>query len=342
MNTVSVAWDSTALPLDDAEYQRAAHAAGYAVLREKDGQQQRQMIVAHLLQLLDASVVRAYDLGLDDGTAGSTGESGADLPAAALEMERELHWRAMEREDSLISNHPRLAFELSPLARRCRDEQIVTHVMLARAYGSTQGVFAVHWIRRGRPPYVRRAGFYNYWSSAGLALALTREQARVAGELDDLRDRLLTDPLTRLPNGTALDRRLRDHAPLSVLALDFDGMREANNVFGYELGGDVLIRAVGEALAEITTVQEFTARLHTAGDEFAVVLPHADEALATRRAREIEAALDALDVPASHRSVYRGASVGAATRRSGETAGQVKDRATVVMKLRKEQRRAAR
>jgi diguanylate cyclase (GGDEF)-like protein len=346
VDTVSVAWDRDSLASDDAEYQRAASIASYAVVRENDGDLQRRLIVSHLQQLLDASAVRAYELGLDDGAPVGPGESEVGLPAAAVEMEHELLWRALERGDSLISNHPRLAPELSRLAQRCADQQIVTHVMLARAHGQSHGAFAVHWIGRGLPPYARRAGFYSYWSSVGLALAATRERARVKRELDQLRARLLTDPLTGLPNGTALDQHLREHAdttPLSVLALDFDGMREANNIFkSYELGGDVLIRAVGQALPTITSGQEFAARLHRGGDEFCVVLPHADEPLASRRAGEVEAALDALDVPASHRSVYRGASVGVATRLSDETPGQVLGRAIDAMHLRKQQRRAAR
>jgi diguanylate cyclase (GGDEF)-like protein len=344
--SVNVAWAPGSLPLGEAEWLRAASVASYAVFRETDGRRQRQVIVGDVREFLDASVVRAYDLSLDDATPVEAGGSGAELPAVALEMERELRRRALESEQSLISNHPLLAPELAQLAQRCRNEQIVTHVMLARAHGRTHGVFAVHWIDCGLPPYERRAGFYSYWSSAGVALATTRERARVEGERDALRARLLIDPLTGLPNGTALDQRLREHihtTPLSVVALDFDGMRDANNVFkSYELGGDVLIRAVGAALPAITSGQEFAARLHRGGDEFGVVLPYADETIATRRAREIEAALDALDVPASHRSVYRGASVGAATRSGEETPGQVLGRAIAAMHRRKAQRRTAR
>jgi diguanylate cyclase (GGDEF)-like protein len=346
VDTISVAWAPASPSLDDAEYLRTTSIAAYTVLRETDPQRQRQIIVTDLMRFLDASVVRAYDLSLDDDSPLSTGASCTDLPVVASAMEQELIWRALEYGDSLISNHPRLAPELSALALRCRDEQVVTHVLLARAHGRTQGVFAVHWIGRGLPSYVRREGFYNYWSSAGLALAATRERARVEREIGDLRARLLTDALTGLPNGVALDERLREYAdmtPLSIVAVDFDGMREANNVFKtYALGGDVLIRVIGQALPALIGGEEFAARLHGAGDEFAIVLPHADEPLAMRRAQEIEAALDALDVPASHRPVYRGASVAAATRRSDETPSEVRDRAVAAMHDRKALRRQAR
>src|SRR5262249_1018388 len=139
-----------------------------------------------------------------------------------------------------------------------------------------------------------------------------------------------------------LDKELDRHEPtmqLSVLAMDFDGMREANSAFAsYELGGDVLIRAVGEALRKVTRDGEFPARLYTAGDEFALLLPRYDEPAAGARATEIEAHLDALAVPETHRDVYRGASVGYATRQAGETPGQVLGRAVKAMRDRKLQR----
>jgi diguanylate cyclase (GGDEF)-like protein len=344
--TVNVAWTLGTAPVSEAGFLLTASNAAYGVLHETDGQRQRSMIVEHIRDFLDASVVRGYDLGPDDGAVEARGAGGAEPPALALEMERELLRRALAREQSLISNHPRLDPELSQLAQRCRAEQIVTHVVLARAHGRTQGVFAIHWIGCGLPPYERRAGFYSYLSSVALAIAATRERASAERELAALNARLLLDPLTDLPNGTALEQRLHEHAdttPMSVVAVDFDGMRDANNTFNsYELGGDVLIRAIGAALPAITSGAEFVARLHRAGDEFGVLLPHADEAAAIRRAREIEAALDALEVPASHRSVYHGASAAAATRRDGETLDEVLARAIAAMHRRKAERRVAR
>ena len=54
-------------------------------------------------------------------------------------------------------------------------------------------------------------------------------------------------------------------------------MHEANNSLGYEAGGDVLIRTVGQAIPRLLTDHERTARLHRAGDEFACLLqPEAD------------------------------------------------------------------
>jgi GGDEF domain-containing protein len=127
------------------------------------------------------------------------------------------------------------------------------------------------------------------------------------------------------------------------MALDFDGMREANAAFSsYEAGGDVLIHAVGQALPRLVGASGFAARLHTAGDEFAVLLPGADADTAGRLATALEASLDALEVPPTHRSVYHGASVGWATRSDGESPGQALGRAIAAMQERKAERRAER
>jgi diguanylate cyclase (GGDEF)-like protein len=117
-------------------------------------------------------------------------------------------------------------------------------------------------------------------------------------------------------------------------------MRKANTALGHTAGGDVLIRLVGEALAQLTHNDEFAARLYTAGDEFTVLLPGVDTETARARADEIEAALDALAVPETHRSLYHGASVGYAARQSDETPGQTLGLAIEAMRKRKLARRS--
>jgi diguanylate cyclase (GGDEF)-like protein len=153
-----------------------------------------------------------------------------------------------------------------------------------------------------------------------------------------MRRRAFWDELTGLPNAQPLEEELHRHDetyPFSVLVLDFDGMREANTAFGYSAGGDLLIQTVGQALGRLARADEFAARLYTAGDEFALLLPNVDHEQAVIRTREIETALDGLDVPPTHRSVYRGASVGPATRRKGQTPGQVLGDAIESMRDRK-------
>ena len=339
VDTVNLGWAPPFGEIDEYRWLRMGMNSAYAVLRQSEWRRQRELIEADLVAMLDASVVRVYEPGGDGEPLRIVGEPDPALPPDALRMERELLRRALAQETSLISNHPLLDPLLSSLAESCRLQRLLTHVMLVRAHGRTRCAFVVHWINRERPPYERRAGFYSYWDTVSLAVAAAQERARIEAELDELRKRARRDELTGLPNGFALDEQLRQHeqtALLSVLALDFDGMKEANTVFkSYELGGDVLIKAIGQALPALARNGEFPARLHIAGDEFAVLLPHADEATAARRANEIETQLDALEVPASHRPVYKGASVGYATRRTDETPGQTLGRAIDTMLERK-------
>lgn len=148
--------------------------------------------------------------------------------------------------------------------------------------------------------------------------------------------------MTGLPNSEALERQLEEHEatwPFSLLVLDFDGLREANTAYGWRDGGDVVILAVGEALAALAEPDEFPARLHTAGDEFGLLLPGADEQTAQRRRAEVEAALDGLDLPAQFDGIYGGASVGCASRIPGETTGQTLGRAIDEMRKRKKNRK---
>jgi GGDEF domain-containing protein len=60
---------------------------------------------------------------------------------------------------------------------------------------------------------------------------------------------------------------------LSLLLIDFDGLKGVNDALGYDRG-DALIAAVGVALAANVNEGELAARL--GGDEFVVVLPEAD------------------------------------------------------------------
>lgn len=334
---------ATDLPFGDyaGALQRAVGRA-YAVLRERDPSQQRELICADVFDLLEASAVRPFELV--GGQWRMAGESNSpSLPELALEMERALLPRALAENKSLLSSHPRLDPALADLSGRCRAAGITTHILLVRAGEETHGVYAVHWMGRQRPPYEQRVGFYYYWDTIGIAAAAANERVLVEAEFARLRQRAFWDRLTGLPNALALEDELHAHdqaLPLSVLALDFDGLREANAAFGFVEGGDVLIRSVGQGLRTLVFLREFAARMYTAGDEFAVLLPGAGVEVARKRAAAIESGLDDLEVPETHRAIYRGASVGFATRRDlDETPGQTLGRAIEHMRSRKVARR---
>jgi diguanylate cyclase (GGDEF)-like protein len=321
----------------EAEALRRAVGCAYAVLRERDPGRQRLLIAADVLALLDASVVRVH-APVMDGEWRTVGDEPVVLPAPAEQMEAALLPRALAAGRSLLSTHPSLDPALAGIAEACAAARLTVHLLLVRAEQTTLAALAVHWLGRERPPFEQRIGFYNFLDTVAAALAVSQDRERRQEEVDRLRRRAYSDALTGLPNAQALEDELHRHNdthPFSLLALDFDGMREANNALGYEAGGNVLIRLVGQTLSALAQPSEYPARMHTAGDEFVVLLPGLEATEAQHRAEDIEAALDALAVPPTHARFYHGASVGAATRDDEETPGQVLGRAVQAMRARK-------
>ena len=86
------------------------------------------------------------------------------------------------------------------------------------------------------------------------------------------------DPLTGLSNRRSGEQRLvqemsrstRNGHPLTILALDLDGLKELNDRFGHP-AGDELIRSFAERLNKVIRGSDLAVRL--GGDEFLVLLP---------------------------------------------------------------------
>lgn len=319
----------------ELDYQRQAAHASFRILRIKAADALWTQIADDVAGWLDASAVRAFDVSGDDVVLRSA--AGRDpVPSHALRMERVLTRRSLASERSLISNHPRLDPDLAPLSIALAATNSVVHVLHLRANAETHGLIAVHWLAKPRPGFERRAGFYSYWDNAGLAVALIQERAA-------LERTAFVDALTGLPNQRALDAAVERHAgthPFGVLVLDFDGMRAANAAFenDYARGGDVLILAVANALKEFAGEGELAGRMHTRGDEFCLLLPGSDEEMTGLRCERLQELLTDLEVPETHRRVYRGASVGAAARMPGEPVAETLARASRAMHERKRAR----
>jgi diguanylate cyclase (GGDEF)-like protein len=89
----------------------------------------------------------------------------------------------------------------------------------------------------------------------------------------------LHDPLTGLPNRAlfldrldhAIRRQQREHAPLAVLFLDFDGFKAVNDRFGHA-GGDKVLRRAATAVASTLRSEDTVARF--GGDELVVLSEH--------------------------------------------------------------------
>jgi diguanylate cyclase (GGDEF)-like protein/PAS domain S-box-containing protein len=89
----------------------------------------------------------------------------------------------------------------------------------------------------------------------------------------------LHDPLTGLPNRIlffdrldhAIVRQAREHAPLAVLFLDFDGFKAVNDRFGHA-GGDEVLRLAAGRVAAALRAEDTVARF--GGDELVVLSEH--------------------------------------------------------------------
>jgi diguanylate cyclase (GGDEF)-like protein len=139
------------------------------------------------------------------------------------------------------------------------------------------------------------------------------------------------DALTKLHNRSFyIDElsRLQRKSPLSVsiIMVDLDELKETNDRFGHA-AGDELLRRVGEILAKSVEKPAHAARI--GGDEFAIILPGADEAEARLTMENVRRLVDL------NNQFYIGKpvslSAGAATRRPGERIEEVARRADAAM-----------
>ena len=124
--------------------------------------------------------------------------------------------------------------------------------------------------------------FVLVWNGAGglavfVGLAVVVHYAR--GERDQLRVAATHDALTGLPNRVLLLDRLEHTLALSrrrgpgpsVLALDLDGFKQVNDLYGHH-AGDVVLIGTAQRLGSCIRESDTCARL--GGDEFAILLPY--------------------------------------------------------------------
>jgi len=118
--------------------------------------------------------------------------------------------------------------------------------------------------------------------SGTIIAQLQRENEALRRELDALRAMSAQDPLTGLKNrryfderlASELDRAVRRRESLSLLVIDLDGFKALNDTQGH-LAGDECLRRVARLLEVAVREHDIVCRI--GGDEFAVILPGADE-----------------------------------------------------------------
>lgn len=131
------------------------------------------------------------------------------------------------------------------------------------------------------------------------------------------------DVLTGLFNRAHFEQRVaqaqqEERYPASIVMLDLNGLKQANDAGGHE-AGDALLRRAGEAIAQVAGPDDVAARL--GGDEFALLLPCGGETAAQVAAARIAALVEESNL--ANPAVPLSLSIGVATGYTGDELEQV-------------------
>jgi diguanylate cyclase (GGDEF)-like protein len=228
-----------------------------------------------------------------------------DPSMAAIGVEKEfVKLIASEGSQLLNSSQPPLRPELVDLCDKLVQERSGTLCVGLDRAGELLGVLCLHRIGAGPIEAEEAADAQRFAQFAALALHQVADRERA--ERDDV-----TGMPGRAMTLKELEVRLAAGEPFALACVDFDGLKAVNDRFGYE-AGNMLIRAVAEAIASLLKPGETIGRLHgRGGDEFVCLLSERDQHSLQRRCQLLEAALDRADVPPELASSYLGVSIGA-------------------------------
>jgi diguanylate cyclase (GGDEF)-like protein len=228
-----------------------------------------------------------------------------------------------------LSPHPDTGFLPPSDAREGRFPLAWRYALLAGllGIGAPGGALALRWLggMRDLAGELHAHGFFYLYELIGSCLVFGIAGYVAGSRADRLRRgrdsyRALAerDPLTGLSNARifldhyrrALDHAERFHEPLSLLVVDVDQLKEINDVFGHAFGTAALLR-VADVLTESKRDTDLAARW--GGDEFALLMPGADEEAARRQAEAVVRRLEAEPVRASGREGRVSVTIGTAT-----------------------------
>jgi len=166
--------------------------------------------------------------------------------------------------------------------------------------------------------------------------ALAERLRALGSQLEDARRETAIDPLTRLANRKGWDefieRSVAVHAlsgePASLLMIDLDRFKAANDTFGHTVG-DAALRAVGDCLARVF-MRRCDLVCRYGGDEFAVLLAETDAAKAGSLAERVLSAVH--DAPFPERGALSlDLSIGVAGLAPGDSVATWMQRADVAL-----------
>lgn len=168
------------------------------------------------------------------------------------------------------------------------------------------------------------------------------EQRQRISQLEELADQ---DTLTPVINRRAFVRELsrvvsygeRYGTPSSLLYIDLNGLKQINDTYGHP-AGDAALMKLATILTEQVRGSDVVGRL--GGDEFGVLLVHAEEAVAMEKALQLTDIINSNPLHWDSHEIPINVSFGAHTFSGGEDAGDALAAADRAMYLQKNARKA--
>jgi diguanylate cyclase (GGDEF)-like protein len=166
--------------------------------------------------------------------------------------------------------------------------------------------------------------------------ALRRDLSQTRSRLELVEKEADQDQLLPVLNRRAFVRELTRHisaadrygTPASLLYFDLDGFKQVNDTFGHA-GGDAALHHFAQVLMDNVRESDCIGRL--GGDEFGVLLSHATQEQATKKADGLAAKLRRAPADWEGQAIALGFSYGAFELTSGETADTAIARADEAM-----------
>jgi diguanylate cyclase (GGDEF)-like protein len=132
-------------------------------------------------------------------------------------------------------------------------------------------------------------------------IVITRDATEALRREEALRAEADTDPLTKLANRRGFEMRAVrlinacnvNGTPATILMIDIDHFKAINDTHGHD-GGDAVLCRVSAMLGGQLRSIDLVGRL--GGEEFAVLLPGADQAVGVRRADALRSAIQDLEI----------------------------------------------
>ena len=186
---------------------------------------------------------------------------------------------------------------------------------------------------------------------AGEVLSLREDRARLRQELESAVHLADRDTLCPIFNRRAFEREVtreislaeRYGTPLCLIFVDLDRFKQINDRFGHATG-DRVIQHVAQTLVDNVRQSDIVGRL--GGDEFGIVLTHAEWSDAQAKALSLETLIGSLTVRDAENeqldSVQLGASCGTVQWQPGQDAARLIGEADETMFRRKNEKKRAR